>query len=379
MTRTPGEPRPERGADGSGSEPDPRRPREGRTLPRIVQRSGPSSLMVSLPKEWTQREEVRAGQFVYWLLDPLGSLSLITSTVPGTPPMVRTFSRRWARFDGDLLRRVLRSAYILGYDRVVLESGEPMSEPLRELAERATHQLLGFGLTERTPSRIVAVSFLDPTTRPVGEVIGRMGMAVDLLLERLETALSQGAKEGLARCTEMDTEIRRLQALALRQLNLAAADGRLARQLGVYRASHLLGNRVVVETMDDLAEAVLFVVGQLVELRRWDPPLRSVLRPLAERVSAIRADLAQALAALRNGSSEQALGVLDRRKEDAGRLLRTDASIRRLPARLEYRASLALCSLWIGIAHQNARSIAEVAFTRSLVGEVGSASPPPRT
>ncbi|MHB1931436.1 MAG: hypothetical protein ACYCPV_00365 [Thermoplasmata archaeon] len=372
MTRTPGGPPTAPAAGGSGAEIDLRRAREGRTLPRVVQRSGPSSLMVSLPREWTQREEVRAGQFVYWLLDPLGSLSLIASTAPGTPPPVRTFSRRWARVDGDLLRRVLRSAYVLGYDRVVLESGEPMTEPLRELAERATHELLGFGLTERTPSRIVAVSFLDPTTRPVGEVIGRMGMAVDLLLERLETALSRGTKEGLARCAEMDTEIRRLQALALRQLNLAAADGRRARPLGVYRASHLLGNRVVVETMDDLAEAVQFVVGQLVGLRRWDPPLRSVLRPLAERVSAIRTDLAQALEALRNGSSEGALGVLDRRREDAGRLLRTDAGIRRLPARLEYRASMAQCSLWIGIAHQNVRSIAEVAFTRSLVAEDSS-------
>lgn len=347
-------------------------------LPRVVQRSGPSSLMVSLPKEWTLREEVRAGQLVYWLLDPLGALSLIPSTAPGTLAPVQTYSRRWARFDSDLLRRVLRSAYVLGYDRVVLESMEPMAEPLREIAERATHELLGFGLTERTPCRIVAVSFLDPTTRPVGEVIGRMGMAVDLLLERLEAALSRGTKEGLARCAEMDTEIRRLQALALRQLNLAAADGRLARQLGVYRASHLLGNRVVVETMDDLAEAVGSVVGQLVELRRVDPPLRSVLRQLADRVSAIRTDLAQALDALRSSSSEGALGVLDRRREEAGRLLRTEASLRRLPARSEFRSSLALCSLWIGIAHQNVRSIAEVAFTRSLVGEDGAASPGPR-
>ncbi len=364
-------PPPPRAPPGSGSSRRARPPVPGTPIPRMVQRSGPSTLVVSLPKDWAERTGIVAGQFVTWVTEPTGELRLLPPA-PGRPESTsRSFSIREEHFtSADLPTRLLHAAYALGYDRVQLEDAQGFEEDVRASVEQATHALLGFGLIEVDRHRIVATSFLDPTTYPVGEVISRIGLSLDVLLERLVTALRAGSWKTLRHVPEMRVEVRRLHALALRQLNLAATNGRLARQLGVQRSSQLLGNRVIVKLMDDMAEAVESATREISREAHPPSPFRPILEELATRGEIIRNYLRTALEALRTESPDLAMEVLSRKGEGVERFARTEALLLKTRGNPPYRHALTLSSWWIGVARQNAEAIAEVAFTRSLDGHL---------
>lgn len=336
-------------------------------VPRLVQRSGPTTLVVSLPKSWVEKEGVRPGQAVAWVAGEDGELRLLPPERPAHHAEPRTFHVRASHLASpETAQRLLLSAYVLGYDRIRIEDAHGIDDEVRAASEQTTRELLGFTLTEGTEKVLVATSFLDPTAHPVAEVISRVGYTLDLFLERLETAFAEGSSKALQRIPEMRVEVRRLHALALRQLNLAAGDPRLARQLGVGRSSHLLGTRVVAKLLDDIADAGEAAAGELSRLRRPPAAAREVLNDLKERVATLRTTLRTSLRALRSESPLEAEAALARRKEAIHDLLRTEGRLRRMTGQGEVRHSLSLCSWWVGVARQHAATIAEIAFTRSL-------------
>ncbi len=347
------------GTEGVPSTPEP--------VPRVLQRSGPSTLVVSLPKDWIEREGLSAGQFVAWVREENGELRLHLPRNRPARPEMREFSVHLAHPGSpEQARRVLLSSYVLGYDRVRMEDPKGMPEEVRSAVEQTARELLGFALTEVSRTTLVATSFLDPTTHPVAEVVSRIGYTLDLWLERLERSLEELSPASLQRLPDLRGEVRRLHALTLRQLNLAAGNPRLARQLGVNRASHLLGTRVVTNLLDDIAEAVEMVASELQKLRHPPSNVRPILAEFHDRVQILRDRLQRSLSALRTGNASEAESVLDGRKEALEHYFRTETKLRRLSGPANIRHSLSLCSWWIGVARQHAEAVAEVAFTRSL-------------
>ncbi|MDE1819664.1 MAG: hypothetical protein KGJ23_13425 [Euryarchaeota archaeon] len=353
-------------APADGARPEPLAS-PGRPVPRLVQRSGPTTLVVSLPKSWVEKEGIHPGQAVSWMGGDEGELRLIPpqrSSHAAEPRLFRVHARHLD--SPDTVQRVLRSAYVLGFDHIQIQAEQGIAEEVRAAAEQTARELLGFTLTEATSKSLVATSFLDPGAHPVAEVITRVGYTLDLFLERLERGLEEGPSKALQKASDMRVEVRRLHALALRQLNLASQDPRLARQLGVARSSHLLGTRVVVRLLDDIADAVEAAASALGKMRRPPTSTREVLGDLQVRVASLRENLRRSLRALRSESPSQAEAAIEPRQEAIDAWLRTDAKLRRMAGKREVRHSLSLCSWWIGVARQHAATIAELAFTRSL-------------
>ncbi len=351
---------------GSESPPPPPSPQE-ELVPRILQRSGPSSLVVSLPKDLVDREVLSAGQFVYWSRDEDGDLRLrLPERTARSRGPREILVRLPQQSTPEQASRILLSSYVLGYDRVRIEDPNGLADEMRSTLERTAHDLLGFTLTEGSKSGVVATSFLDPTAHPVPEVVSRIGYALDILLEQMEKQLTKSPPTASPRVASMRVEVRRLHALTLRQLNLAAGNPRLARQLGVHRASHLLGTRVVTQLLEDIAEASQVVALELDRMRRPPSSVRPILGQMHDRVATLRERLRLAIGSLRSGNPWEAERVLESRAEALDYYLATEALLRKLSGPTNLRHSLSLCSWWIGVARQHAEAIAEVAFTRSL-------------
>lgn len=353
---------------GPGSEePSPGGLAEGEPIHRRIQKAGPSTYVVSLPKDWVQREGLKPGHSVSWVSDSEGNLRLVPPLPTGRRAPPKIFILRAEHFSSPTLpQRVLRSAYALGYDQVRLEERGPIDPGIRTAVEKASRELLGFSLTEATRTHLVVASFLDPTTHPVSEVVSRLGMNVDVLLERLEALLADQRIPSVQSLTDARADARRLHSLALRQLNLAATNSRLARELGVTRSSHLLGSRVVVKLLDEMGEAIEAVASELAKVKRLPKSWGPALGTLRESVAAIRRSLAEALEALAKGDAEQAHAVLAGREDAVQHFLKTDIMLTRVRGAPSTRHELSLCNWWTSVARQRVEAIAEVALTRSL-------------
>jgi phosphate uptake regulator len=348
------------------AEPGGRGPVPPPPVHRIVQRSGPTTLVVSLPMEWTRAESVGPGSSVTWRYEEDGGLSLHTERQSAAPPGAREFHlRARGRLRSEPATRVLFSCYTLGYDRVRFEDPRGLSDEVRHELERATAELLGFSLTDSTTTAVVATSFLDPAAHPVDEVVSRMGFALDQLLEMIVANLDGTGAGPLTRARSLRLEVRRLLALTLRQLNLAARNPGLASRLGLRRSSHLLGTRVVTVLLDEIAQAAVHFAEALPRPPTSRHARGSWPRELRVRLEELRARLRESLGAFRSGQPE-----------DAGRVLQRLAQDRRRPGRASSphgpRAAGALgttlsrCTWWIDLAGEYAAAIADAAFTRAV-------------
>ena len=260
----------------------------------------------------------------------------------------------------------MTSAYILGYNQVGVSDRQGFAPGVRASLEESIHDLPGLELTTVNPHEIVATSFLDPTAHPVKQVIARLGMALDLLMAAVGAALARRSPRALDPVPRLVQEIQRLHALSMRQLNLAAGNSLVARALEVHRPSQLLGNRVVVRLMKNVAD-VTAAIGTA--LARGPPISREanpVLEELATRMSRCRDRLREATVALQSVSRSTTLKALSSGGNELNDHLASPAHLRLLRATDSDWDRLAYCSWWIGIVARDTELIADVAFTRSL-------------
>ena len=343
------------------------RPVSQSARPRVVQRSGPSSYVVTLPFRWLKAEGIGEGDLVRWDLEEDGSLRLIPEGPQRTPRGGQDFHFEEEHFrDPTYPCRIMTSAYVLGYDRVRVSDRQGFDPEVRALLEESIHDLPGFELTSVNPHEIVATSFLDPTAHPVKQVIARLGMALDLLLAAVEAALTRGSPDALDPVPRLVREIERLNALSMRQLNLAAGNSSVARALEVRRPSQLLGNRVVVQLMRDVAEATVSIGAALARGPSMSSAARPVLEELASRMSRCRDRLRQSTVALQSESRSATLKALSSGGNGLDDHLASTAHLRLPRATDSDWEQLAHCSWWIGIVARDTELIADVAFTRSL-------------
>ena len=207
---------------------------------RIVQKTGTSTLIVSLPRTWTERTGVKKGSELFALEQPDGSMVLST----------RPDEEKRESFDlslddvpsKDELSRKFYSAYIAGFDSIRVHSSSRITPELRKTVLQETKRLIGLEIVDETPNVIVVKDFFS-----------REGLSVEKTLKRMHLitcSLFEDLLEGkeLDAVVERDDEVDRLRFLLLRQLNLALKNPQVLRGL------NLTANRCI-----DYATATLYI------------------------------------------------------------------------------------------------------------------------
>ena len=194
-------------------------------LKRFVQKTGVSTLTVSLPKNWAEKNGVGKGTEVFLVEQPDGTLVITTKMA----------EEKRENFDLSVsdvsskedLKRLFYSAYLAGFDSVRLHSASKISPEWRKTILAETKRLIGMEIIEETPNVIIVKDFFS-----------REGLSVEKTLKRMHLiacSLFEDLLEGkeLDAVAERDDEVDRLRFLVLRQLNLALKNPPVLRSLGL--------------------------------------------------------------------------------------------------------------------------------------------------
>ena len=251
-----------------------------------VQRTGRSSLAVTLPKSWTTALNIHTGDPVVFHQRGDGALELTFSTTKeseqGAP---REVSIDASGATPDIICRLLVGAYISGEDHIVVTNLSGDCRKAMTDIDRVVKHLVGTSLISDASDRLEFEVFVDPARYRHSALHNRLSQMLHMEVETLRQALYRGDPKLLAPLAGIEDEIDRFYYLITRQVHLASNDYRLARSSGMPSHNLQLGCRLIAKMLE--------VVGDL--LNRVGTDLEAALSGANPLAADVREELSQML------------------------------------------------------------------------------------
>ena len=225
---------------------------------RKVQKLGNTSLVISLPKKWVNKLKLSQGDILYIKAEDDDSLRIFQHPLEEKKESEEKYLIYADKCDRpNLLERILTGCYILGYDNIVVKTtGSRLSSNSLTEIRKAINRHTGIGILEQTPNMIILQCFIDVTRFPVTGMIKRMFTLIESMLELLKQSISERDEEALGEIFNIETEVNRLYWLGIRQLILSQKDWSFAKNVGVKSPLHILGNRVIIKSIESVGDAI---------------------------------------------------------------------------------------------------------------------------
>ncbi|ARM77166.1 phosphate signaling complex PhoU family protein [Acidianus manzaensis] len=237
---------------------------------RRVQKFGKSTLMVSLPADWVKEVNLNPGESIYLEVDEDGSLKVYPPNLKteGSSKDMKIQIR--SSTSPDLVSRIIYSLYILGYDKISIETSEgPFNEDILRKLKDTVRSLIGLEIVSQDLTSIQIQSFLDPTKYNMSSLISRLSNTLKQMLHYLNLGIKEASRTFLQEVLELEKEVDRLYYLSLRQLLLAQVNRSLAYMIGVKRIQ-IVGNRILMKAIEEASDEISEAASDLLSLHPED-------------------------------------------------------------------------------------------------------------
>jgi phosphate uptake regulator len=284
---------------------------------RRVQRTGSSSLSITLPKAWTDSMNLQTGDSLRFR--DLGAGRLEVSPARAEGPLERR--QKLLRIDASgtppkLLARLLVGAYITGQDQIVVTARPAITEDQRAEVRRTVAHVLGMTVVEEESGALEVQNFVDPGKYHFQRLMSQVVRILRTELETCRAVLAGGSRSMLDQLAPMEDEIDRFYLLMVRQLLLSSDDFQVARDIGVESHHYQIGSRLIAKVLEmagDMTSGVARELGDhLAGLRRMPKPAIADLASLTARVDSLLEQTMDAFGRLSVVDANATLNEIDR-------------------------------------------------------------------
>jgi len=241
---------------------------------RKVQKLGYSSLGVSLPKAWAESNGIRPGAVVNMSIEDDGSLRVRVGPFEEYPGAAEATidADQWS--GPESLTRLITGDYIVGCNTIKVRSRDEISPGQLQEIHEAVRGLTGLTIVNQGPRFVTIENFVEPTRFPIDGLLRRLHYLTSRMEKLVLGVLAGEAAGRIEEAARMEIEVDRLYWLVVRQLLLAAQNRSIAAKVGVTEPRHLLGNRVVAVTLENVGdrwEEIAAEIAPALRARRSPP------------------------------------------------------------------------------------------------------------
>jgi phosphate uptake regulator len=233
---------------------------------RRVQRTGSSSLSITLPKSWTDSMNLQIGDALRFR--DLGAGRLEIS--PADAEHAAQRRQKLLKIDAtdappNLLARLLIGGYITGQDQIVVTSRSGLTPEQRLEVRRTVAHVLGMTVVEEDESSVQVQNFIDPGKYQLQRLFNQVVRLLRAELETCRAALLGGRRTPLQQLAPMEDEVDRFYLLMVRQILLSSDDFQIARDIGVESHHYQIGYRLLAKVLEVTGDLVSGVGRELDE------------------------------------------------------------------------------------------------------------------
>ncbi len=279
---------------------------------RRIQKTGGSTYIISLPKNWVLSRGLGPGDVLFFTPRADGSLTVFAEA-GGPAEVERRIVPVSNETEEEHLFRRLIAEYIAGYPLLEIRTTGRMSPRTREVIRSFAQRMIGPEILEETGEAVILQDVVGQNPLPIPSIVRRMHQMVRAM-QTDAMASFRGRDASIARdVIERDWEVDRLHWFLEKQVTSALRDARILATLELTLpecSTYLLASRVL-ERIADHAVRIAETVPILGK-ERTPPRLVSELDKMAARAAAALAD---ALDALESRNIPKANAVIDSAKQ----------------------------------------------------------------
>jgi len=221
---------------------------------RKIQKTGSSSYIVTLPKEWIDSMGLKSGDYVLIyehegklvITPPKLELGVLSGEIKVLKPV-----------DNEQIFRILVAMYLSGYSNITITFNQTipdLAKRLSDLKNRARIKLAGVEVVDETYNSVVMKILLDLKELPLIRATRRLHLIVNNMLKDALEAFKNNDR-GLAEAVlQRDDEADRFHFMIVRQLALALLDIRVMHELGISNPVEAINYRIVARNLERIAD-----------------------------------------------------------------------------------------------------------------------------
>lgn len=222
---------------------------------RKIQKTGSSSFIVTLPKEWIEVMGIRPGDYVliYQYADKLIIVPSEKESVARLSAEIRVSED----VSVDEILRVIVSQYLAGYDAITIvfkPSTPNLAKKINAIKNMARAKLAGVEVVDETYNTLTLKILLSLRELPLARAIRRLHLIVNnMLIDALEAFKDKNMNLAEA-VIQRDDEADRFHFMITRQLALALLDVRVMHELGISSPIETLNYRILARNLERIAD-----------------------------------------------------------------------------------------------------------------------------
>jgi phosphate uptake regulator len=224
---------------------------------RKLQVTGGSTFILSLPKEWATKNELKRGSSMTVREEDDGSLSIAPSSFPKKEKQDEAFIKVAQNDNPDAIMRTAISAYLSGYNVLHIKSQgqKVLSSKLRNhLKNFARNYLVGTEIVIDTPTELTLQVLLNYPELTVQNALSRMSIIASSMHKEAITSLKKLDYQSSKAIIETDREVNRFGLYIVRLLKLAVSNQRIVREIGLTSQKECLGYRLLAKAVERTAD-----------------------------------------------------------------------------------------------------------------------------
>ncbi len=218
---------------------------------RRLQRIG-SSILVSLPKEWVDANNLDKGSQVE--LDT-GQDSISLSANKETRPTKEIVISYPLPKEENIVANIT-GAYLLGYDVIIINSKSILPGKDREEIRNSMRRLVGMEIIEEDASHINMQFLLDATTLNPSKILKRMSSIALGMYDDVLNGLIADDKSNLQTLSNRDVEVNRQYFLLVRLIRSTLVDKRLSNAFNLENID-ILDYRVAANGLENAGDSIV--------------------------------------------------------------------------------------------------------------------------
>lgn len=230
---------------------------------RKVYVSGGSTYVISLPKKWVTKTNLKAGDSL--VVTEQGSSLLFETSVIEKESRVKEIKISQVP-TSEALARIIIANYLVGYDTLKIKLDRKDNLQYRESVRNILDYLIGIEIVEDTDDSIILEIMVDYKRMMTMQLLQRMFAINRSMLLDLGKALGT-CDIGLARDVIVrEREVDRLYFLVVRQLKSAVEHQQIAEKLGIKYQRDCLGYRIIVKVLERIADHIENIAKSYIKL-----------------------------------------------------------------------------------------------------------------
>jgi len=224
---------------------------------RKIQKTGVSTMTVSLPKSWIESQGLKRGDPLEIDFLPDGSLSISRIRNEKEEPARKVIKVNPGETGTHVMRKLIAS-YLAGFNIIEVRAGKRLELGIKKEVKEFTRLVIGPEVIEENTTSLVLHDLSDPAELPQRKCVRRMHLLVRSMhldaMTSFETSDEDLAKDVIDR----DMDVDRLYLMVAKQYNMILKDRRLADKLGinVFDGMNLMLAARMLERIGDHAEKI---------------------------------------------------------------------------------------------------------------------------